>query len=142
MAGRGKIEPADQATNPRIFMFTKDGHWEPAKDPVHFDKSVAGVGLGSEFARVIVKDHPESSVGLIPAAVGGTGLDEWKPGGLLYSNAVDRARKAMAHGRLAGILWHQGEADSTHEKVQTYPDRFAAMIRQMRQDLGRRTSQC
>jgi carbohydrate esterase-like sialic acid-specific acetylesterase len=136
MAGRGKVEPQDEATNPRIFMLTKDKQWTLAKDPVHFDKPVAGVGLCSQFARVLVKSDPKISVGLIPCAVGGTSLDEWKAGGKLYKNAIERAREAMKKGALAGILWHQGEADSAHDKVATYADRFAAMIGQLRKDLG------
>ena len=135
MAGRGKVEAQDAITHPRIFMLTKELHWTPAKDPVHFDKPAAGVGLCSEFARVLVKSDPKIVVGLIPCAVGGTSLDEWKVGGKLYTDAVSRAREAMKKGTLAGILWHQGEADSSHAKVVTYADRFAAMIAQLRKDL-------
>jgi Carbohydrate esterase, sialic acid-specific acetylesterase len=136
MAGRGKVEPQDEATNPRIFMLTKERAWVPARDPVHFDKPVAGVGLCSEFARVLVKADAKITVGLVPCAVGGTSLDQWKPGGKLYNEAVARAREAMKKGTLTGILWHQGEADSAHEKVATYGERFAAMIAQLRKDLG------
>jgi len=135
MAGRGKVEAADQETNPGIFMLTKDLQWVPAKDPVHFDKPVAGVGLCSEFARVVAKQDPTANIGLIPCAVGGTSLDQWKPGGQLYRNAVDRAKEAMKHGTLTGILWHQGEADSASAKVAIYGDRFSAMIEQLRKDL-------
>ena len=135
MAGRGKVEPRDEATHPRIFMFTKAQQWVPAKDPVHFDKPIAGVGLGSEFAREIATADPKAVIGLIPCAMGGTSLDEWKTGGVLYSNAVARAREAMKSGTLAGILWHQGEADCSHGKVITYGDRFATMIGQLRKDL-------
>jgi hypothetical protein len=136
MAGRGKVEPQDQETDPRIFMLTKELHWTLAKDPVHFDKPVAGVGLCSQFARTLLKNDANMSIGLIPAAMGGTSLDEWKAGGKLYKNAIDRAREAMKKGKIAGILWHQGEADSAHEKVATYGTRFAAMISQLRKDLG------
>ncbi len=136
MAGRGTVEPQDTVTNAQIFMLAKDGQWVPAKDPLHFDKPVAGVGLGSEFARQIVAAHPKAVVGLIPCAVGGTSLDQWKPGGKLYRDAVARTRTALKNGTLAGILWHQGEADSAHEKVATYPDRFASMIGQLRKDLN------
>ena len=136
MAGRGKVEPQDEATNPNIFMFTKERTWVLARDPVHFDKPVAGVGLCSEFARVLAKADSKLKIGLIPCAVGGTSLDEWKVGGKLYTDALERARDALKSGRLAGILWHQGEADSAHEKVQTYAARFAAMIAQLRQDLS------
>ena len=136
MSGRGTVGPSDQLTNPRIFMLTKDLAWKLARDPVHFDKRAAGVGLCSEFARTLVKSDPNIVVGLIPCAVGATTLDQWKPGGELYANAVARAREAMKRGTLAGILWHQGESDSAHDKVVTYGDRFVSMIAQLRRDLG------
>jgi hypothetical protein len=136
MAGRGIVGPGDLVTNPRIFMLTRELSWTLARDPVHFDKPIAGVGLCSEFARALVKSDPGIVVGLIPCAVGGTSLDQWKPGGELYVGAVARAREAMKRGKLAGILWHQGEADNTHDKVVTYADRFASMIARLRADLG------
>lgn len=136
MAGRGKVDAPDEVPNPRIFMLAKDGQWAPAKDPLHFDKPVAGVGLGSEFARQIVAANPKTTVGLIPCAMGGSSMDEWQPGAKLYQNAVDRTRTAMKNGTLAGILWHQGESDSGHDKVATYAPRFAAMIGQLRKDLA------
>ena len=137
MAGRGKVTPADGQTHPRIFMLDKTNAWVPAKDPVHFDKpTIAGVGLCSEFARRAAADAPQAKIGLIPCAVGGTTLEQWKPGGALYSNAVARTRAALGNGRLAGLLWHQGEGDCAPQKRTTYPARFAAMIEQLRGDLG------
>lgn len=137
MAGRGKVEPADQQTHPRIFMLDKAGAWVPAKDPVHFDKpKVAGVGLCSEFARQLAAQEPGAKVGLIPCAFGGTSLDQWKPGSALYTNAVARAKIAQKSGRLVAVLWHQGEADCSSEKTASYPARFSAMIAQLRADLG------
>lgn len=135
MAGRGKVEPQDEVVNPRIFMLTKDLKWVPAKDPLHFDKPVAGVGPGSQFAREISKADPTATIGLIPCSVGGTSLDQWKDGGALYKDAVKRAKEAMKNGKLAGILWHQGEADSAADKVASYTDRFSAMIGSLRKDL-------
>ena len=137
MAGRGKIEEQDKVENPNIFMLTKDLKWVVAKDPVHFDKpNAAGVGLCSEFARDLHKAHPESKIGLIPCAMGGSPLDKWQPGQNLYVNAVARAKEAMKNGRLAGILWHQGESDAKPDLVATYPARFQTMITQLRKDLG------
>ncbi len=136
MAGRGKVEAQDQVVNPRIFMLTKDLQWVPAKDPVHFDKGSAGVGLCSQFARDVLKADPNATIGLIPCAVGGTSLDQWKTGGPLNSTAVTRTKEAMKQGQLAGILWHQGESDSGNPKnVATYADRLAVMIAQLRTDL-------
>ena len=77
------------------------------------------------------------TIGLVPCAVGGTQLKRWQPGGDLYSNAVYRARLAMQDGTLKGILWHQGESDSgTATNANTYGDRLAGMIRDIRADLG------
>lgn len=136
MAGRGKVEPQDQVVNPKIFMLTKDLQWVPAKDPLHFDKPAAGVGLGSEFAREILKAAPNATVGLIPCAVGGTSLDQWKVGGPLYNSAVTRTKEAMKQGQLAGILWHQGESDSGNPaNVASYADRLSVMVAQLRKDL-------
>lgn len=136
MAGRGKIEEQDKVTNPDIFMLTKDLKWVIAKDPVHFDKAAAGVGLCSEFARDVFKADPKSPIGLIPCAMGGSSLDQWQPGKPLYVTAISRAKEAVKQGRLAGILWHQGESDAKPESIATYPARFETMITQLRKDLG------
>jgi hypothetical protein len=137
MAGRGKVEACDQEVNPRIFMLDKDMKWVPAKDPVHFDKASAGVGLCSQFARDILKNNPNITIGLIPCAFGGTRIDEWKPGAKLYDNAVARTKEAMKKGVLKGILWHQGESDSGRpDIVKAYPDKFIAMIAKLRKDLA------
>ena len=138
MAGRGKVEPQDTVTNPRIWMLTKNVTWVLAKDPLHFDKPAAGVGLASEFARTLAKADPAITIGLIPCAFGGTSLDQWNPKGQLYKDALTRTREAMKKGKLAGILWHQGESDINVRKVNPpapYAVRFAAMIAQLRQDL-------
>lgn len=139
MAGRGKIEEQDKVENPRIFMLTKDLQWVPAKDPVHFDKSAAGVGLASEFAREVLKADPTVTIGLIPCAVGGTKLDQWKEGEGLYKTAVARTQAALKNGKLAGILWHQGESDNTPALAETYADRLETMIGQLRKDLDAET---
>ena len=55
MAGRGKVTPVDRYPDPNILMLDRDAQWVPATDPVHFDKSVAGVGLGRGFAKGVRK---------------------------------------------------------------------------------------
>jgi hypothetical protein len=137
MAGRGVVEAQDQEILPRIFMLNKEMAWVPAVDPLHFDKpAVAGVGLGRTFAKTLIWANGSASIGLIPAAFGGTSLDEWKPGDKLYADALRRAQEAMKSGKLRGILWHQGEADSgTMEHVNSYRERFANLVAQLREDL-------
>lgn len=140
MAGRGVVEAADKVPHPRVFVLNKAMTWAPAIDPLHWDKpDIAGVGLASTFGRVVAEMNPHVTVGLIPAAFGGTSLDQWASGGELYTNAVNRAREAMKSGKLAGILWHQGEADSGKGKealTASYTERFKKMIAQLRADLN------
>jgi hypothetical protein len=136
MAGRGKVEAEDQVPHPRVFMLTKELAWVPAVDPLHFDKPERiGTGLGKTFGAVLAEADPAATIGLVPAAFGGSALDEWTPGAPHYVNAVARAKEAMKHGRLAGILWHQGESDRAPDKVATYPVRFAKFIAHLRADL-------
>ena len=137
MAGRGVVEDMDKETNPRVFMFNKEMQWAPAADPLHWDKPpVAGVGLGRSFAFELLKAKPDARIGLIPAAFGGSSLTEWDPSAGHYKNAVERTRAAMKDGRLRGILWHQGEADSgTAELASSYRARFTAWAARLRADL-------
>src|SRR5258708_37512247 len=87
MAGRGAIEPQDREPIARVLMLNKAMEWVPAIDPMHFDKpEVIGVGIGRSFARLLAQQNPSVTIGLIPAAFGGTSLDEWKPGDKLYKN--------------------------------------------------------
>ena len=142
MVGRGRIVPEDRWTHPRIFMLTKDLSWVPARHPVHFSGGVTptiGLGLCMDFAKVLVDRDPNLTIGFVPCAVGGTGLDQWLPSkdpNSLYGQAVTRTREALKRGRLAGMLWHQGEADCNHPpNVHTYVARFARMVASLRRDL-------
>jgi hypothetical protein len=136
MAGRGKVEAADLTPHPRVFMLTKELAWVPAVDPMHFDRPQRiGTGLGKTFGAVVAEAQPGVVVGLVPAAFGGSALDEWEPGQPHYVNAVARAKEALKHGQLAGILWHQGESDRAPGKAATYAVRFAKLIAQLRADL-------
>ena len=137
MAGRGTVAAQDREPIPRVFMLTKSLTWVPAADPIHFDKTIAGVGIGRTFAKVLATANPSASIGLIPAAMGGSSLDEWKPGSDLYNEAIRRTKAALKNGKLRGILWHQGESD-THDDGQasTYRARFVPFIRQLRADLS------
>jgi hypothetical protein len=137
MAGRGHVEPPDKVPHPHVFMLTRDLAWVPAVDPVHFDKPERiGVGLAKTFGAMVADANPAAVIGLIPAAFGGSALDEWTPGAPHYVNAIARTKEAMRHGRLVGILWHQGESDSAPDKAATYAVRFAKMIAQLRADLN------
>lgn len=137
MAGRGAMDAAAKQAHPRVLKFTKEATWAPATDPLHFDKPIAGVGLGSSFARAMAEANPDATIGLIPCAVGGTPLSRWVKGGDLYAQALERAKLALKDGTLKGILWHQGEADSGSQQLAaSYGARLAQMVKDLRADLG------
>lgn len=135
MAGRGVVEPADRQPLAGISMFTKEKTWAPAVDPLHFDKpAIAGVGLGRSFAATVQKHAGLKEIGLVPAAMGGSSLEEWSPRGALFQNAVERTK--AAGGRLRGILWHQGEADSAPGLDSTYAERWLVVMKALRGEVG------
>ena len=136
MAGRGTVEEQDKKPHPRVMTLDKQGQWVPAVDPLHYDKpNIAGVGLGTTFGKVIAETHPDDAIGLVPCAFGGTSIAQWspdKPDGL-YADAIKRAKIALKDGTLAGILWHQGEADS--KKTDTYAKSAEKLFAAFRKDL-------
>lgn len=136
MAGRGKVEPQDQQPHPRVWKLDKEGKWVPAVDPLHWDKpTVAGVGLGTTFGKTVAEAYPDAMIGLVPAAFGGTSIDQWSPEKKdgLYADAIHRAKTALKDGTLAGILWHQGEADE--KKADAYTEKAKKLFAAFRKDL-------
>ena len=137
MAGRGQMTAADRRPVEGVYAFDAENNWQPAAHPLHFDKpSIAGVGLGIDFAKTMRERDPNVAIGLIPCAVGGTRLDQWSRGGKLYEAALARARAGQQAGELKGVLWHQGESDSTDKLSPTYGARLSQLINDLRRDLN------
>ena len=138
MAGRGVMEDPDRKPIPGVYAFNKERKWVPAVDPIHFDKpDRIGVGLARSFAANLIEFKVSKSIGLVPAAFGGSSLEEWAPGSQHYKYAVQRLKAAIGSGgRLRGILWHQGEDDSTEARAGNYGLRFEAFVTSLRTDLG------
>lgn len=142
MAGRGVIAPEDQVPHPRVLMLDRAGAWVPAIDPLHFDKAAAGVGLGRTFGIQIAEARPGVTIGLIPCAVGGSPIAVWTPGSYYpptqshpWDDAIRRVRQAQQTGTLKGILWHQGESDSSRELAPRYAADLHDLIRRFREEL-------
>ena len=140
MAGRGTVEAQDTVINAQVFALNKNNEWVPAQDPVHFDKTVAGVGLGRTFGIEMAKANPNAVIGLIPCAVGGSPIDAWKPGGFHdqtktypFDDMEKRLKIALKSGTLKGILWHQGESDSNPELGYEYKEKLEILIQQVRE---------
>lgn len=145
MAGRGKIDPADNKPHPRVVMMNAAGEWVPCVDPIHFDIGKSGVGPGKFFAEALAESDPTITVGLVPTAVGGTPMQCWDPGAVAakgggkwkpYDDMVARTKKAMEKGTLAAILWHQGESDCMRRGGYLYQFRFPLFVERYRKEVG------
>jgi hypothetical protein len=143
MAGRGRVEAQDRVADPHVWMLDSAGRWVPAVDPVHFDKPSAGVGPGRAFALAVTARDPSAVIGLVPVAVGGTGITSWTPGGYdaatrthPYDDAMRRVRIAAPRGRFVAILWHQGESDSNAKDAPLYEARLREVITRFRTELA------
>jgi hypothetical protein len=143
MAGRGTVTTQDKTPHPRVLMLNQAGEWVPAVDPLHFDKpGVVGVGLGRTFAIAIADANPGVTIGLVPCAVGGSPIDAWQPGVFYqptkshpWDDAMRRAKLALPSGTLKGILWHQGESDSSAELAPAYEAKLHNLIVRLRGEL-------
>ena len=140
MAGRGNISDVDPITNFRCYML-RNGRFLRMSEPVNTDRAIfgngftSGIGPAPSFADSFA-NHFKSRVGLIPCADGGTYIDDWRCGSILYDHAVFMARLAMRSSSLKGILWHQGESDCVNDElVGGYPQKLCELVKALRRDL-------
>lgn len=133
MAGRGFLEEAPEINTEKLYTL-RNGRWHPLFRPVHSDRKTAGFNLAESFAESYVKKFKKDT-GLICCADGGTCLDQWDKGGLLFDNAVNNAKLAMRTSTIVGVLWHQGESDCSPEKYPLYKEHFEAIMNDFRSEL-------
>ena len=142
MAGRGYMTAADQeAFDPNVFILNADGEVEPAKNPLNAyssirkDLSVQGINPGFSFSKKIAAETGRKVL-LVVNARGGTALYEWKPTSSkgYYNEAVRRTRQAQKYGKLVGILWHQGESNSSNPSG--YLESLKTVVDDLRTDLN------
>jgi hypothetical protein len=141
MAGRGDITTEfSKIENANVFMLNKANEWVLAKHPLHFDKpSAAGVGPGLSFGIKMAEANPKVKIGLVPCAVGGTSISQWSAGKYdkatdthPYDDAIIRIKEAMKTGVIKGMLWHQGESDTSPEKSAVYLEKLQILIDKIR----------
>ena len=165
MEGVGNLDPdALEAPHPQVHSFQSLEQWARAEEPLHWlgesprpvhhtiwgmpmpttpaprDLSRAkGAGLGLTFAKTRT-EKTGVPIGLIPAAHGGTSMTQWDPsrrdegGGSLYGATWERVR--ANGGKVAGILWYQGESDANPTDAALYASRMTALIKAFRADFG------
>lgn len=145
MAGRAAIEPEDEGEIPGVMLWNiGERKWEPAKVPFNRhsphrkDLSMQRLNCGPAFAKAWQAAHPGVTIGIVCAVRGGTSIEEWEKGREkpwpLYDTALTATREALAAsgGKLAGILWHQGEANAPMPGA--YPEKLRQLVAWWRAD--------
>jgi hypothetical protein len=152
MSGRGVLAEApadDQAPDARIMLYGNDGVWKPAMEPVDSAAGqvdqvsadlIAAVGPALGFAKSLVERSPGRRLILVPCAKGGSSLDQWAPSQArttLYGSCLARVREAAPAGRLAGLLWYQGETDAEDPgHAAAWAGKFTRVVQSFRADIG------
>ena len=107
------------------------------------------VSFASEIAEAT---GTTNNVGIIKVTDGGTSLAvDWRApgsdsaddeGGLHYALLVSQALAALEAleaegntGTIRGLVWHQGESDSSSARASQYQDRFENFVAQLQEDL-------
>ncbi len=163
MEGVGDLTDVE-TPHPLVHSFGSREAWSPAEEPLHWlgesprpihhaiwgmpmpttpaprDPSRAkGAGLGLTFAKTMA-DAGGIPIGLIPSAHGGTSMQQWDParrhlgGDSLYGATLERVR--ANGGKVAGILWYQGESDSNPTDTARYTSRMTDLIAAFRADFN------
>ena len=146
MAGRGKLLEADTLnTMDGVWLLNDKNEPEPARNPLNKYSSVRKnyrmqqMSPGYGFATKLHKATGRKIL-LVHNARGGTAISWWLPESNYatpnyYSEAVRRTREAMKYGKLRGIIWHQGCADSG-KALPLYMERLQKLAENLRRDLG------
>ena len=134
MAGRGFANEVSPIENDKLFVM-RNGRWWKMYTPVNPDRVTAGVNLCESFADLYQKDHGVD-VGIIPCADGGTNIDQWQVGGLLFDHACYMAELAQRTSTIAAVLWHQGESDCAPDRYPLYEEKLTVILDAFRKKLN------
>lgn len=142
--GKGAVTDGPQLG---VHLFANDERWKLATHPIedatgtHHPITITSVFHGHSpwlaFGKHVYA-RTGIPVGLIPTALGGSPISQWitdsgEPG-CLSENLMDMVTKAG--GRVAGVLWHQGESDAVPEAIDLYARRFEKWVTWLRRALG------
>ena len=141
MAGRGTLLDKDYKEKFKgIYLLDEEGVAVPASQPfnqyssIRKGMSIQQMNPGYGFSKQMRKYNKKRPILLVCNPRGGTSILEWAPGQHYYTEAVRRARQGMRYGKLKGILWHQGCADSRN-RVGVYMGLLKELVDALRSDL-------
>lgn len=113
----------------------RNGRWQMMAEPINYDRPVSGISLAGSFADAWCRENEEDIIGLIPCAEGGSTIDEWAVNGALFKHALQETKFAMKNSELSGILWHQGESDSSNGNYKVYYQKLLQIVTALRKEL-------
>lgn len=134
MGGRGFKEEVAPIVNDRLYVL-KNGRWRTMFVPVNPDRVTSGINLAESFADMYANSR-NVDVGIIPCADGGTSLDQWQVGGLLFDHACYMAELASRTSTIAAVLWHQGESDCAEDRYPLYEKKLTVILDAFRKKLN------
>jgi hypothetical protein len=154
MAGAAPV-PAVQQEQHGVYVFGNDYHWRVAREPVddpygQVDQVSADrsgkLGPALAFAEASVSGRPDIAIGLIPCAKYSSGILDWQRNlsdRSLYGSCLKRARAASPMGRVAAVLFFQGETDALdpvasarfRPQPQEWSRLFSTFVTDIRSDL-------
>ncbi len=164
MEGLGELRDAEQPSI-YVHSYGMDEKWSIGAEPLHWlldspdpvhHRGLAGeelvrsrettrrtrqtgAGLGLPFAKELVA-RTGVPIGLIPCAHGGTAMEQWDPakrelgGASLYGSMYRRFR--AVGGKVRGVLWYQGEAETNQSAAALFRERFLSFVARLRSDFG------
>lgn len=133
MGGRGFRDEVEPIVNKDILV-ARNGRWRPMYVPVNPDRVTSGINLSESFCDLYAKEKGVQ-VGIIPCADGGTSLDQWAVGSLLFDHACYMAKLAQRTSTIAAVLWHQGESDCGDANYPLYEEKLLKIIDGFRERL-------
>ena len=110
-----------------------EGKCNVAASPLLGTSGIAGEPW-SAVGDLLVSAGAFDEVVLIPAAIGGSGLSQWVPGGDLNAMLKRVVEDAQRRYKITHVLWHQGESDlSIGTSENAYVSGFRALADDLRQ---------
>lgn len=143
MAGRATMIAADSADIPGVWLLNAAGEPEPAKAPLNRYSTIRKsmkmqqIGPGVSFGETMSR-RTGNKILLVVNARGGSSIMSWLPDNesdRYLEKAESRAKEALKHGRLCGILWHQGETD-VQQSTPEYAEKFAEIVAHLQSELN------
>ncbi len=157
MEGAGHL-PGFSKPHPLVRAFSQRREWRLAEDPLHVHvespdachnhgnqispdlaeawrkRAPVGAGAGIPFGKEMFK-RTGVPQGLICVARGGSPMSLWdqKDPAQLYASMLASIR---ATGQpVAGMLWYQGESDTSAEGAEVYTEKMKSLVAALRHDL-------